>query len=284
MLNMNTVIGFLIAFFTIGVYGQTTEAVLIKKIEGLSHPESVVIDRSSNILYVSNIGEQETRDGFISKVSSNGDILEKEWIPGLKDPKGLLINNEELYVTDVTEFVIMSLADEKIMEIIEVKEAVSLNDIAAGENGELYISDHKKSSVFRRDPSGEITEWLHTEELEFPNGLWVDGNYLYIAAWGKEKNGNLLRVDLSSKEIENITHTGIGNLDGIQPIGNEEFYVSDWATGKIYRMGADGNYSTIFTAEKSTGDFLYLQEEEQLILPMNHQNALWWYRLEKKDQ
>lgn len=36
----------------------------------------------------------------------------------------------------------------------------------------------------------------------------------------------------------------------------------------------------VLTLEKSSGDTLYDAAKNQLVLPMNHQNSVWWYQLE----
>jgi hypothetical protein len=128
-------------------------------------------------------------------------------------------------------------------------------------------------------PTGAINEFIHSEQLQNPNGLLVQRDHLYVATWGTNTDGNLLKIDLDTGEIMQITRRGIGNLDGIQPAGEDHFYISDWATGKIYLAGKDGSLELVLTSEKSAGDILYVPETKQLVLPMNFQNELWWYEL-----
>lgn len=249
------------------------------KVEGFKHPESVVLDSVHNVLYISNIGDGTPGDGFISRVTVNGGLLDRKWVGNLNGPKGLLLLNDTLWVTDNTDLVAMDINTAKVVDRIPVEDASFLNDIAVDHEGVLYFSDSGKSSIYKREISGEIEEWLKTEDLEFVNGLLVVDNGLYVAAWGGEGPGNVLRVDLDTKNIEQITAKGLGNLDGIQQIDNNEFYVSDWATGKIYKIDWNGNATEVFTSDKSAGDFLFLKEQQMLVLPMNHQNEVWWYQL-----
>lgn len=259
---------------------QEVSASLLNKMEGFSHPESVVLDEKNQVLYVSNIGGKTEGDGFISKVSKNGEILELKWITQLNDPKGLLVMDDYLYVTDNKYLVKMDIENTEITSRMLIEEAVFLNDITADDKGNIYISDTGKSSIYKLNTAEEISEWLNTRELEFPNGLLAVGDEIWIAAWGEEDGGNVLKVDIGTKQIEKISKKPIGNLDGIQLIGNKSFYISDWATGKIYKMDSKGNQTEILTAEKSAGDILFLKEENIVVLPMNHQNEVWWYQLE----
>jgi len=273
-----------------GVYAQSTSATLIKKVEGFSHPESVVFHEDKNEYYVSNMADQEDGDGFISRVSAEGEIIELKWIEGLKDPKGLLIIDDKVYVTNNTELIEISIEDSEITRRIEVEGAKSLNDITVDAVGNIFISDSGKSAIYLmpgdspnmmipENEGGEIIEYLNSSRLEYVNGLFAQKDQLYAAAWGENTDGNFLKIDMDTREITKISKNGIGNLDGIQPVGDEAFYLSDWATGKIYLAGKNGDLKEVLTSEKSAGDIFFDVEKNQLVLPMNHQNAVWWYQL-----
>ena len=282
---------FAILFFTFhtAITAQNEEP--LRKVEGFSHPESVVFDEQNNMLYVSNMADEKDGDGFISKISPEGEILELKWITGLNDPKGLLVAGDKLFVTDVTELVEMDLQEGKINRKIPVNGAMSLNDITIDATGSIFFSDLEQSSIYFipgemaansmmvNTPKGEIAEYLKSSRLNSPNGLLAHKDELYVASWGENQDGNLLKIDMDTKQIENVTNEGIGNLDGIQSTAEDSLYVSDWATGKIYHIDQNGNKSLILTAEKSSGDILFLKEKNQLILPMNFQNSVWWYQL-----
>ncbi|WP_289023856.1 hypothetical protein [uncultured Salegentibacter sp.] len=289
---MNTQLKLLliILFLSSGIYAQDTEASLIKKLEGFSHPESVVFDVNTNEFYISNMADRKDGDGFISRVSAVGEIIDLKWITGLRDPKGLLVKEDTLYVTNNTELVEISIPNESILRRIPVEGAKSLNDITVDETGNIFISDSGKSAIYLMPGTaldlvipeakeGEIIEYLNSKRLEYVNGLFAQDKYLYAAAWGENENGNFLKIDIDTREITKISKNGIGNLDGIQPVGQEAFYLSDWASGKIYLAGKNGDLTEVLTSEKSAGDIFFDTNENQLILPMNHQNAVWWYQL-----
>lgn len=263
------------------VFSQEYSPELIKKVEGFSHPESVVTSVDGKVLYISNIGDEKEGDGFISKTNTEGEVTELKWITGLTDPKGLLVVDDLLYVTDKTELVKMSISEGKIIEIISVEGSKSLNDVTIDNEGNIYISDTGKSSIFRMSKdSGEIKEWMNSEKLEHPNGVLAIDNNLMVSAWGAENPGHFKKVNLTSKEITNISETGIGNLDGVQLTENNNFLISDWQTGKIYLIKPNGDQKEILTSEKSSGDILYLQDQKKLILPMNLQNEVWFYSID----
>ncbi|PRX49832.1 NHL repeat-containing protein [Salegentibacter salegens] len=283
---------FLCLFICSGVYAQSTSATLIKKVDGFSHPESVVFNDDKNEYYISNMADEIAGDGFISRVSAEGEIIELKWIDGLKDPKGLLVKDGKVYVTNNTEVIEISIENSEITKRIEVEGAKSLNDITADAAGNIFISDSGKSAIYLipndtpnmlmvpENEDGDIIEYLNTTRLEYVNGLYAHKDYLYAAAWGENTNGNFLKIDMDTREIEKVSKKGIGNLDGVQPVGDDAFYISDWATGTIYLIEKDGELKEVLTSEKSSGDILFDAEKNQLVLPMNFQNSVWWYQLQ----
>ena len=249
----------------------------ITRIEGFSHPESVIYDEERQQYYVSNMAGRVEGDGFISRLSKDDEILDLSWISGLKDPKGFVIKGSSLFVTDVTELVEIDIESGKIKNRIPVPGAQSLNDPAMDEAGNIYFSDMGKGSIFVLKPSGEIEEWLNSQELETPNGLHITDNSILVSAWGKEDPGHFLRVDRTTKEIKRISNKGIGNLDGVQKIEEGKYYISDWGSGKLYSIDISGNLEEILTSAKSSGDIYYDNEKKELYVPMNHQNEVWIY-------
>lgn len=276
---LKTTFAILLAFLAVPLLAQDPAEPFLK-LKGFSHPESIILDEARNVFYISNMADDQPGDGFISRLDRDGQILDLKWITGLKDPKGLLLNEDKLYVTNNTELVEIDIQKGEIVKQKMVEGAQSLNDITADDAGNLYISDSSKSSIFMRDTSGNIREWLHSPRLEQPNGLLVFGDDILVAAWGKDEPGYVLKVDRKTKKIERISRQGIGNLDGVQKIDSDNFYISDWATGKIHKFNMNGKQEEILISEKSAGDILFLNDSNQLLLPMNFQNEIWWYSLD----
>ena len=256
-------------FISSGLYAQSTSATLIKKVEGFSHPESVVFNEAKNEYYISNMADNEAGDGFISRVSADGEIIDLKWIDGLKDPKGLLIKEDKVYVTNNTELIEISIEKSEITKRIEVEDAKSLNDITIDAVGNIFISDSGKSAIYLMP--GDSANMMIPDNKK---------DHLYAAAWGENSDGNFLKIDMDTREIEKVSKEGIGNLDGVQPVGDDAFYISDWATGTIYLIKKDGELKEVLTSEKSSGDILFDAEKNQLVLPMNFQNSVWWYQLQ----
>lgn len=276
--NMKILTGLLL-LFSISAAGQEHKVPEIK-LTGFSHPESIIYDEGTEYFYVSNMADKTEGDGFISRISRKWKDQEHNWVTGLNDPKGLLIKGDKLYTTDVTYLIEMDLHTGEILKRIPVEGAKSLNDPAIDEKGNIYFSDLTGGSIYIMTKTGEIEQWLSSPDLERPNGLFITPEFILVAAWGNNQDGNILKVDRSTKEITRISKEGIGNMDGIQPNGKGAYYVSNWATGDIFTIGMEGNLEPVVTSDKSSGDILYLANENKLYLPMNFQNELWIYQLD----
>ena len=93
-----------------GCGGKAPEAAdLTLENVGFMTPESVLHDPDADVYLVSNIqGDPFEKDdnGFISRVSPDGVVLELRWIDGAKEnvdldaPKGMAILGDELWVAD----------------------------------------------------------------------------------------------------------------------------------------------------------------------------------------
>src|SRR3989304_7399957 len=126
------------------VHADTATPELLWELEGFSNPESVVYDKQNNVLYVSNVNGQVTEkdgNGFISKVSLDGAILEKEWVSGLDAPKGLALHGNKLYAADIDTLVEIDIASATITNRYQVADAMFFNDVAASNSGEIFVSD-----------------------------------------------------------------------------------------------------------------------------------------------
>ncbi|MDQ4139111.1 MAG: hypothetical protein M3142_01170 [Bacteroidota bacterium] len=126
---------------------------LVKKWETepiLNIPESVLYDKNENVLYVSSInGEPSAQDGngFISKVSTNGQVTELNWITGLDAPKGMGLVGNLLYIADLTKVVVVDTKTGQKVKEINPTEAQFLNDITVDAQGNVYVSDTSGKKV-----------------------------------------------------------------------------------------------------------------------------------------
>lgn len=216
---------------------------------GFNNPESALWDAAGKCWYVSNLaGDPRARDGraFLSRLDADGKILERQWVQGLDAPKGMGLVGRMLYVADLDKIAVIDLAKGQLVQRVSVQGAALLADIAVGPSGEVFVSDMERSVIYRLR-GGKVEVFLADRKLECPNGLWVDGGDLLVAAWGTltgkgfstKEPGRLLKVDLRTKAIAPFSAERLGNLDGLVKLGSY-CYVADYKAGKVYRVGEDG--------------------------------------------
>ena len=100
-------------------------------VDGLNEPESAVFDKKNSAIYISNINGDPLKldkNGYISKISVDGQILEKKWIKGLDAPKGMTIFNDHLFVADINKIWKINTLNKK-KQFFSVNDAGFLNDL-----------------------------------------------------------------------------------------------------------------------------------------------------------
>jgi len=241
--------------------------------KGFKMPESVVYDGANDILYVSNInGEGSDKDGngFISRVSLDGEILEPEWISGLDAPKGMALAGNKLYVSDIDTLVEINVNDSEITNRYKARGSQFLNDVAAAGNGDIYVSDTGANTIYKLS-DGSFGVWLKDDRLDSPNGLLVEQDRLLVASMGpfnSPDNARLSAVSLSSKTITNITPEPAGKLDGLETGLDGDYYVTDWPNGGLLRITTDGRVKKLLELEKGSADLEFVASTRMIIIPM----------------
>lgn len=257
--------------------------------DGIQNPESAYLDRESGFLFLSNVaGDSATKDGvgWISKLSPDGKVITAQWVTGLNAAKGLRSFGGVLYVSDLTEVVAIDIKTGQIKQKIACPDAGFVNDIAAGPDGSIYASDMLKSRIYRVK-DGVATVFAEGPELEWPNGLLVDGNRIICGGWGKPRGdtsaaiGHLYSLDLTTKKKTLITQEPLGNLDGIELDGKGGYFVTDFPAGKLYHVAADGKSTLLLTGTRGTADIGYLADKKILLLPRMPESRLEAYRVDK---
>jgi hypothetical protein len=267
------------------------EPVELWETTGLKTPESALPDPTETSAYVSNVNGNPTDkdgNGFISKVSlADGKILELNWAKGLDAPKGMALANNRLYVSDIDQLVEIDAGNGEIVARYDAPGAKFLNDVAADGEGRIYVSDSSTSAVWRL-AGGKFQKWMEGEALKFPNGLHVNGDKLIIAAWGapgisaqKSAPANLVEVSIPDKTVRDLGDgTPIGNLDGVEPLDDTSFLVTDWVAGALYRIDASGKAKLLLDLDQGSADIGWVPAKRLLLIPMMMDDKLVAYHLE----
>jgi sugar lactone lactonase YvrE len=245
--------------------------------KGFAFPESPVYDPLKDIIYVSNMGSMDIREtgkGTISKVTTDGNIVEREWVKGLKAPNGIAVRGNRLYVVDLTRLLVVDTDSGKIIEEYPAPGAVFLDGIGADENGEnVFVSDYVANTIWRLSGK-EWGLWVRSPKLDTPNamvaekdrlvllthGLWA-GNRAWAGTQGQpDRKGHLLAIDYKTKAITTIGEGHpIAHADGFRPDGKGGYLVTDFAESTLLRVDAKGNASEVMRFDQCDNIKLDLQ-------------------------
>ncbi|WP_309394575.1 SMP-30/gluconolactonase/LRE family protein [Chelatococcus sambhunathii] len=283
----------LIAASVLMVSGGAVSAASVEKVwelDGLKQPESALYDPSGDVIYVSEVGgdmRAKDGDGRITKVSTDGKILQSGWASGgLNAPKGLGISGGKLYVADIDELVEIDLATGKVGQRYKVDGAVFLNDVTTDGAGRVYVSDTATNTISVLQ-DGQVKTWLKNDRLNGPNGLAVEGDVMVVGSFGKPPaNGQesvpgfLVEAPLSGDSTRTLGDgSPVGAIDGLAPIGNGKYLATDYLKGGLLRIDAGGSFETLAPLPPGTADLSWDAAKEIAYVPQNKEGKLTAFRV-----
>ena len=244
-------------------------------------PESAVYDPGKDAYYVSNYDGYNPSRGAglqaISKLTPDGRVAALQWVSGLNNPTGLAVRKNLLYAVERPGIAVIDIPSAKVVSRIAVPGAAFLNDIALAENGDLYVSDSRRGSIFRI--SGEkAEEWLTAPAIAAANGVFVLKGKLIV---GTNGDGCLKAVDLETKAVSTLVNLGQGIIDGIAADADGNLLVSH-NEGRLFRVSAEGRVETILdtTAVRlNIADFFYDPGRKIIVFPTFTESRVAAFRL-----
>jgi sugar lactone lactonase YvrE len=260
--------------------------------DALSKPESVVYDKARNVLYVSSIngkGNAKDGNGYLTKISMQGKVLEKKWVAGLNGPKGMALTGDKLYVADIDVLVKIDVNSGKILSTYPGKGAIFLNDVAIDAAGNVFVSDSRSSIIFKL--SGDRFDvWFKDNRLQHPNGLYAaENNLIVVATEPNVENPStalyLQKVSFDAKKLDALDgQRSIGGIDGIAVDGHEGFYLTDWGAGKVLHTTTPSKgVTTLKQLDKGAADLCIDAEKQMMFLPVMMSHQLIAYRIKRSE-
>jgi hypothetical protein len=253
---------------------------------GFATPESVRHDAVTDVYLVSNInGDPFAADGngFISRISPAGEILDLKWIDGeaegvtLNAPKGMAIADDRLYVTDINTVRVFDRTTGEPVGEIALDGTTFLNDAAAGMDGSIYITDSGfnpgfapsgTDAVYRISPDGSIETLATGSVLGGPNGVALVNGAVWVVSFG---SGELYRIaDGGAHETAALPS---GSLDGLEGHAGQLF-VSSWEGQSILRGTPGGTFAVAFSGLEAPADFGIDATRDRLLVPLFQANEV----------
>jgi len=189
----------------------------------------------------------------------------------------MAVSGGTLFVVEPTGLAEVEMATGRLVTRHAVEGAAFLNDAALGPDGALYLSDSRRSVLYRF-AGGKAEEWLSGPEISRPNGLHVAGGELLVGNGG---DGRLKAVDLATKAVRVVADMGTGILDGIESDGAGNLLVSH-NEGRLFRVSQDGRVSKLLDTTAvgmPLANFAFLPESGLLVFPTWTDNRVAAYAL-----
>ncbi|MFB9991948.1 SMP-30/gluconolactonase/LRE family protein [Deinococcus oregonensis] len=259
---------------------------------GLAAPESVLYDAQSDQYLVSNVNGTplaQDNNGYISRVSPEGKVLDLKWIQSgvggvtLNSPTGMTVVGNILYVADVHSIRKFDLKTGKPRGNITVPGTSFLNDLTSDAAGTVYASDMGAvygaqgfepagtDAVYKISRSGRVSVLARGTHLKEPNGVLA------------LPSGKIQTVSFASNEIYTLDAAGQigdvvklpgGALDGVVSTNDGRLLVSSWETSSIYAVDAQGSASVLAGKLPSPADIGWDSKRERVMTPILSENRL----------
>jgi len=238
------IIAGVIAFISVSVLAEQP---------AFSQPESAYFYTSGStdpgVYFISSTNGDDV--GWVSKLAADGSMIDSRWATDLQNPMGMRVSGNRLWINNTTEVVGLNLDNPYDRIVYPIDGAILLNDLATDSSGHAYLSDSLNSRVVRVNlATGENSTYISTLPSS-PNGLLVQGDRLYIASWGVMSDrpeeraewitktaGDLYWVSLKDAKKGRHIIAELGNLDGVEIDQKGNIYVSDWESGKLYKISS----------------------------------------------
>lgn len=196
-------------------------------IDGFSRPEAVRYDPGQDVYFVGNFnGDSGERDanGFISRVGAEDGVVEElrfmEGVEGapLHAPRGMFITGDTLWAADIDGVHAFHRGTGEHLAFADLSafEPGFLNDVAAGPDGAVYVTDTGRSAVYL--VSGGGAEVLADTAVGGPNGITWDGEReaFVLAPW---RPGHAVHLWRPGEAPEALGASTPGRMDGVEPFG-----------------------------------------------------------------
>jgi len=258
-------------------------------INGFSTPESVLYDSVADDYLVSNINGAPTakdNNGFISRVSPTGQILQLKFIQGdsngvtLNAPKGTGIHGDTLFVADIDAVRLFNRATGAPLGSWPVRGATFLNDIAIGPDGGVYVTDSGLNpdfsssgtdGIYRFNAQGHMDTLGRGKELDRPNGIWVDSAGIVVVTFGSDE---VYRVGTGGSRML-LGKAPAGQLDGVFRLPNGSLLLSSWADSSIFALTPpDTVFHLVMRGFESPADIGLDSKRHRLLIPQFNDNRV----------
>lgn len=250
-------------------------------------PETIIWDERADVYLVSNMNGRLTvydDNGFISRVSPDGKVLEARWIDGadravtLHAPKGMLLTDKYLIVADLGAVHYFDRDSGKPVHAVLINDSHMLNALALGKDGKsVYVTDTGRDTP---DAPGAIYRISHHDasravlvargpELKRPNGIVSTEAGLIYAPFGQHAK-HLYRLTDAGEHAAAARVPG-SQLDGLMDLPDGSLVVTSWEAKTVFRLTGSGAHAVLTNLHAPAQPGYDAKRARLLVpLPMEH--------------
>ena len=274
----------------------------VKVFGGIVNAESCSYDAARGLIVVVNRGAGQNEvpnDGFVSLLNPDGSVHTARWIGAtrngltLNHPFGSDIHQGRLYLADSdggtadgaerkSVVRMFDMATGRPIGAIPVAGSAWFNDIAVARDGTIYATQSGSTDgttpvrVYKVSPDGKAAILVEGALLSRPNGVAIDpaGN-IVVANMG---DSTILTFSPAGKLLRTEQAAQAGSY-GIVILPDGTKYVSSVVNGGVSRMRPGQPAKLIATGIPSAASMCFDAGSNQLVIPMNPNNALAFVKL-----
>jgi hypothetical protein len=263
-------------------------------VTGFMTPESVLADSVADVYLVSNInGSPLDKDdnGFISRVTPDGQIENLKWIDGaspeitLNAPKGMAIRGDTLFVADIDCIRRFHRTTGAVAGEQCIRGATFLNDLAIGPDGSLYATDSGfKPGADGFAPSGTDAVYrfpnhadsaggplAKSPQLGAPKGIAVEPRRTVVVSFG---SGEMYTLDEHGEKTDILPPDSTRQLDGVVFTGDGGMLFSSWGDSAVFRIAAGGATTRIVEHLAGPADIGFDRKRGRVLIPVFMSNTV----------
>lgn len=263
----------------------------VRTVVGLHDPESVRYDAEQDVFFVSNMagfGSLKDDNGYIVRVRAAGAGPVEMFVEGgrggvtLNAPKGMTIQGDTLWVTDidvVRGFHRRTGAPVATIDFSAVA-PVLLNDIAAGSDGTLRVTDTGIHMVYEGNihvggdrifsvgPGHAVTTIAEGPHLYEPNGVvWDSTSQKWLVVSFNRFRGEIATMSAASDSARHVVRRGKGQLDGVEVTPGGRTVFSSWADSSIHVL-LDGRDVRVIRQVPEPADIGLDTRRRRVLIPL----------------